>query len=120
VQGFYYMLTGVWPLVSLRSFEAVTGPKRDKWLVQTVGVLVAAIGLVLARAGARGRVTPDISLLAIASAMGLAAIDIVYVRTGTISRVYLLDALGETLLVWGWAAASRRSRRERAAPDRTR
>ncbi|MCI0462876.1 MAG: hypothetical protein L0Z62_38510 [Gemmataceae bacterium] len=27
VQGVYYLLAGVWPLLSLGTFEAVTGPK---------------------------------------------------------------------------------------------
>ena len=44
VQGVYFLLTGVWPLLSIRTFEAVTGPKVDRWLVKTVGLLVAVIG----------------------------------------------------------------------------
>ena len=38
-QGAYFLGTGVWPLVLMPSFESVTGPKVDKWLVRTVGVL---------------------------------------------------------------------------------
>ena len=37
-QGVYFAATGVWPLIDMRSFERVTGPKADKWLVRTVGV----------------------------------------------------------------------------------
>ena len=29
VQGSYYLVTGLWPLVHLASFEAITGPKVD-------------------------------------------------------------------------------------------
>ena len=43
-QGVYYVATGAAPFVSRRAFEAVTGPKREWWLVQTVGGLVTAIG----------------------------------------------------------------------------
>jgi len=75
-QGIYYVATGVWPLVSIRSFEAVTGPKTDRWLVKTVGVLVSVIGLVLVVAGRRRRVTPEATLLAASSAAGLAAIGV--------------------------------------------
>lgn len=39
-QGIYYVASGLWPLLHMRSFEAVTGPKRDKWLVNTVGALI--------------------------------------------------------------------------------
>jgi len=42
-QGLCYPLTGLWPLVSLRSFEKVTGPKADDWLVKTVGALIAVL-----------------------------------------------------------------------------
>jgi hypothetical protein len=34
-QGAYHLVTGVWPLVSMRTFASVTGPKVDKWLVKT-------------------------------------------------------------------------------------
>ena len=53
-QGSYFLLTGVWPLLHMRSFLAVTGPKTDLWLVETVGVLVAAIGAGLLLSAARG------------------------------------------------------------------
>jgi hypothetical protein len=34
-------MTGLWPLVSIGTFQQVTGPKTDLWLVKTVGVLIA-------------------------------------------------------------------------------
>ena len=43
-QGIFYVATGVWPIVHLRSFEAVTGPKLEGWLVKTVGALIAVVG----------------------------------------------------------------------------
>jgi hypothetical protein len=103
-QGGYFALTGLWPLVSMRTFERVTGPKVDRWLVQTVGVLVLAVGASLGLAGARRRVTPELTLLAAGSAAGLAAIDVVYVARRRIAPVYLLDALAEGALLVGWAA----------------
>jgi hypothetical protein len=105
-QGAYYAATGVWSLVHLRSFEAVTGPKADDWLVKTVGVLVTAIGGALARAGLRRRTAPDLVLLAAGSAVGLLGIDVWYAARGRISRVYLLDAVGEAALLAAWAAVS--------------
>src|ERR687897_547956 len=73
LQAIFYIVTGVWPFVSMRSFEAVTGPKVDRWLVKTVGALVAVIGCALALANRR------------------------------ISPVYLLDAIAEIALLAGWA-----------------
>ena len=114
VQAVVNVVTGLWPIVHLRSFEAVTGPKTDGWLVKTVGALVAVNGLVMASAGANKRITPDVVGLAVGQSVSLAAADVVYVSRGRISRVYLLDAVLEVLLVVAWIANWRR-RREQAA-----
>ena len=103
IQGAVYLATGIWPLVSIRTFEWVTGPKVDRWLVKTVGVLVTVIGGVLLLAGARRRLMPETAVLAAGSALGLAGIDLVYSLRGRISKVYLLDAIMEILLAVGWA-----------------
>lgn len=106
-QGAYFVATGVWPLISRRSFEAVTGPKTDFWLAQTVGVLVAAVGGVLLLADRRKRVTPELRVLGIASAGSLGLVDIVFSLRGRISKVYLADALVESALVAAWVAERR-------------
>lgn len=108
VQGGFYVFTGVWALVDLDSFMAVTGPKTDLWLVKTVGALVTVIGGVLLTAGWRRRVTRDILLLGIGAALSLATIDMVYVSAGRISNIYLLDAVAEVGLAIAWALAKRR------------
>ena len=107
-QGLYYLGTGLWALVSIRSFEAVTGPKVDRWLVKTVGVLVSVIGAALMLAGWRRRVAPESAILAAGSAAGLGAIDTVYATKGRIAKIYLLDAVVEVALVAGWVLAARR------------
>lgn len=132
-QGLYYVVTGVWPLVSMRTFVAVTGPKVDGWLVKTVGVLVTVIGAVLVVAGRGRRAVPaEPALLATGSAAGLAGIDTVYALRGRISKIYLLDAAVEVALLAAWAAATltdsgsaprssgaRTTRRSRAVPAAT-
>jgi hypothetical protein len=47
VQGGYYIVTGAAPFVSRRAFEAVTGPKTEWWLVETVGAIVTTVGAAL-------------------------------------------------------------------------
>ena len=110
IQGVFYLATGVWPLLDIVSFQMVTGPKTDLWLVRTVGVLVAVIGVVLLSAGRRRRVTEEIILLAVGSALGLAAIDLIYALSGRISAVYLADAVVEIGLAALWLIARRRAR----------
>ena len=99
LQGWYYLVTGAWPLVWMWSFELVTGRKRDRWLVRTVALLLCAIGASLVRAAGARRVTPEVRLVAAGTAGSLALIDIVYVLRGTLRPVYLLDAVMELLFV---------------------
>ena len=108
IQGVFYLAAGVWPLLDSDSFQLVTGPKTDLWLVRTVGVLVAIIGAVLLQAARRRRITPETVLLAVGSALGLTAIDVIYVTSRIISPIYLADAAVELGLVAGWAIARRR------------
>ena len=108
VQGVFYTATGLWSLVDLDSFMAVTGPKTDHWLVKTVGILVAVIGGVLLLGWRRGAVPDDVVLLAVGCALSLAAIDVVYVSNGTISTIYLLDATAEVGMAVAWILAVRR------------
>jgi hypothetical protein len=110
VQAVFYLATGIWPLLDIVSFQMVTGPKTDLWLVRTVGVLVAVIGAVLLSAARRRRVTEEIVLLAAGSALGLATIDLVYALSGRISAVYLADAAVELGLAALWLLAWRRAR----------
>lgn len=111
VQALYFIVTGIWSLVGIESFQKITGPKVDIWLVKTVGVLVLVIGAVVGLAGLRGTREPEIPMLAVGSAASLAAIDVVYVAQRRIRPVYLLDAIGELALIGWWALSWRASRR---------
>lgn len=111
LQALYFLVTGLWPCLEIRSFQKISGPKTDTWLVKTVGVLVSVIGGVIGVAGMRRRITPEISALAVGSSAGLAAIDIFYSGRGRISRIYLLDALIEALFIVAWGVGSRRQPR---------
>lgn len=98
-QGAYYLATGVWPLIHRRSFEAVTGKKRDFWLAQTVGAITAAVGLTLALAGRRKDASPEIAFLGLGTAAGFAGIDFAYGLTRRISAVYLIDGVLQLAII---------------------
>lgn len=100
IQGIYYLLTGIWPLLHIESFMEVTGPKTDLWLVKTVGVLVIVIGIV--QVTCWKRLSPELKILSIASAIGFMIIDIYFVLADVISGIYLLDAFiqADLLLCW--------------------
>jgi hypothetical protein len=100
----YFVVGGIWSIVGRRSFEAITGPKTDYWLVRTVGGLLTAVGAVIGFAGYRQRLTPEIRWLAVSTSAVLAVIDAISTASGRLRRVYLLDALTNLLLIGGWLA----------------
>ncbi len=108
IQGLYFLATGLWPLIHMESFLWVTGPKTDLWLVRTVGVLVTAVALTILTAAWRGRLTRETAVLAVGSALGLGAIDVIYAGLGVIDRIYLIDAAAEAVLIAAWGFWLRR------------
>jgi hypothetical protein len=115
IHGIYFLVTGLWPLISIRTFQIVTGPKTDLWLVKTVGAVIAVIGLTIlvaalnfspgpeaAAANGTANLNFPIFLLAVASCLALCVVDINYSVKGVISKIYLLDAAIEICLVAGW------------------
>lgn len=105
VQGAYFLITGLWPIFSITTFMAITGPKTDLWLVKTVGAVLAVIGAALLVAGIEAEVGAALVLLAVGSAAALAAVDVIYVSRRVIAPVYLLDAVLEAILIVWWCAA---------------
>ena len=106
--GLFNVAAGLWPLVSMRRFEAVTGPKTDRWLVRTVSGLLVAVGVGQVRTARRAALTGGTAIgletardLGIGTALTLAAIDLVYGGSGRISRAHL----GDVPLELGWLAA---------------
>lgn len=101
-QGLYFFVTGVWPLLHIESFIWISGHKYDIWLVETVGIVLAAVGIVLFSAGINRRINQETFLLATLCAAGLAYVDIYYASIDRILDVYLLDAVAEIILIVLW------------------
>lgn len=105
VQGIYFLVTGIWPWISMRTFLAVTGPKTDLWLVKTVGLILAVIGAVLLYAQLTAAINPPVIFLAIGAAASLVFVEIIYVVKRVISPIYLGDAAAELILIAWWLIA---------------
>jgi hypothetical protein len=95
IQGWFYLLTGLWPVFSMKTFETVTGEKKDKWLVKTAGLLIAGSGIIFIFFND----TKAAMILAMMNAISLSAIDIFYVYRNVIPKIYLLDAIVEVAFV---------------------
>ena len=103
LQTIYYGTTALWPLVHIESFMQVTGPKTDIWLVKTVAVLLLAItASFIAALRYKSYHAPTV-ILAVTCCIALIFVDCVYVFNGTISKVYLADAIAELAFLGVWA-----------------
>ena len=101
LQAAYYAVSGAWPLVSYRSFELVTGRKREPWLVKTVGLLLGVVAVAVA-ADPRGT-SAVTRRVGIGSALVLGAVDVWYAGVRRrISPIYLADAVVETMFIGLW------------------
>jgi hypothetical protein len=119
-QGLYYVPFGLWPLIHINSFMALTGPKNDLWLVETVGALLAVVGAVLLVTGLRHTPSKGVALVGAGIAAVLALLDLAFVSMGSVGNIYLADAAAEGLLALWWTAAHLgpvRARPPRRAPS---
>ena len=105
IQGGFYLITGIWPILNMKSFEKVSGNKNDHWLVKTVGALLIATGGNLLYSASSRKLSKHLKAVVMTQALALTAIDVIYSSKGIISKVYLLDAATELLIVTGWARA---------------
>jgi hypothetical protein len=96
----YLVVTGVWPLLHRRSFEAVTGRKRDFWLVRVVGGLVAVTGFALGVSVLRGHRSREAQALAAGSAAVFSVAD-VWAGLNQ-SRAYFADVPAQALFTPAW------------------
>jgi hypothetical protein len=80
VQGWYYLLGGLWPLAHFRSFAAVAGPKPDRFQTEVTSVLFGAIGAALLVGVRDDKLHPAVHTLAVGSALGTAYADLKHRR----------------------------------------
>jgi hypothetical protein len=114
-QGVFWLAAGLWPLVHLPSLEAVTGRKKEKWLVRSIASLMTVVGASLLLAGRRGRegVGRETVAVGVGAALALGTADVVYTACGRIAKTYLFDAVAQAAILCGWAATySRKPRRD--------
>lgn len=99
-QGIYYLITALWAIIHIKSFEKVTGPKTDHWLVYTVAGMIVCSSLVFLSASIGPfPVSKEVLILAFSNAFVLAFIDIAFSLKNIIRKIYLLDAAAEISLI---------------------
>jgi hypothetical protein len=106
-QGAFNVVGGLWPLLHLRSFEWVFGPKSDEWLQMTTGGLLASAGAAQLAAATDPQGPAHARRVGLGTAVTLLAVDLVYVPKGRIRPTYLLDAAMQTGWITAWLRAAR-------------
>jgi hypothetical protein len=101
-QSLYFGVTGAWPLVHYSSFERVTGRKRERWLVESVGGLLTATAVGLALAAREPRPRGETVAVSVGSALTLGTVDGVYLARGRLSPVYGVDMLAQFAFLAAW------------------
>lgn len=96
VQGSYYLLTGVWPIVHLESFEAVTGPKDSIFLLHMVSALIIIVAITLL-VSLRNEKTVSILFLAVGTPLSFMSIELFY--RAQIRWVYFIDFAIEAIIL---------------------
>jgi hypothetical protein len=109
-QGAFNIVTGLWPWVSMQTFELVLGPKVDHWLVRAVANLLIVTGIAEVTTPDDPAALRQTRKAGIGVAAALTAIDAIYVPRRRISRMYVLDAAGHLFWIAAWLAAARRER----------
>ncbi|HEX2616517.1 MAG TPA: hypothetical protein VHL57_03190 [Flavobacteriales bacterium] len=112
LHGAYLLFGGLWPMLHMASFEAVTGPKSDHWLVRSVGGILIVVGATLFAEARRSSWSKGVVLIAMGVSFVLGVVAVVTSILGRIWPVYLLDAALHLAFVAAWTILLR-SRAER-------
>lgn len=103
IQGIYFFITLVWPVIHIESFMWVTGWKTDIWLVKTVSALLLPYSLICFWIAFNQKsISSLIILTMLTTGLGLATVEIYYYLNGTIRWVYFVDALLQLVFIIWW------------------
>ena len=101
-QGIYYFSTAVWPLAHLRSFEWVTGNKKEHWLVYTVSLLILSSSLVFLYSSLLvPSISDEVKLLSLSNSLFLGFVSIYFPLKRVIRKIYFGDGVVEILIFAG-------------------
>lgn len=109
-QGVFYVITGLWPIIHLRSFERITGRRREGWLAKAMGGMITAVGAALIVGSLESKAPRSLRVLGMGSALALGLADLVFATRGRkAQKAYLADAVAEGAAFTGWVIAKPRA-----------
>ena len=98
----YILLTAIWPLIDIESFMEVTGPKRDAWLVKTVGALLIPVAASLYTYLILETDPMPAIVLGLLTALAFVTIDFYYALNDVIPDIYLADGAAQVIFSIAW------------------
>ena len=108
-QGTYVLVGALWPLLSMASFEEVTGNKRDEWLVRSVaGILLVLGSLLVHDAFFHRHIARTLRIMASGISLVLGVVALFSSLSGRVSWLYLPDGVIHIAFAVGWILLARR------------
>jgi peptidoglycan/LPS O-acetylase OafA/YrhL len=91
VQGCYYLLTGIWPLVHFNSFADAVALAINPFQAQVFGAVIAVVGGSLIEAGRRGPPAAATTALGIAVAGAIAMVSLLWLPRQSATSALWID-----------------------------
>lgn len=98
VQGTYYILTGLWPLIHFSSFSRAVALPMNPFQAQTFGAVLVIIGAHLLETARRDYPGASATLLGIAVAGAIAVVDLVWLPRLAVPSALWGDLLAEVAI----------------------
>lgn len=103
IQGIYFFITLIWPIIHIESFMWLTGWKTDIWLVKTVSALLLPYTIICFWIALDRKLISSLTILVMTiTGLSLATVEIYYYLNGTIRWVYFVDALLQLIFIVWW------------------
>jgi hypothetical protein len=109
LQGWYYVIAGLWAASGLSTLQAPTLPGfgfTQMWEIRVIGSVIALIGVVLIRASKRNESVAEVSFVAIATALVLGILELVLLLNDQLPMTFLIDAGMQLGFLFWWAVAT--------------
>lgn len=104
--GLYLLVGGLWPLLYMQGFEAVTGPKVEHFLVRSIALILLLTAANLFTQLDKPRVEQSATVMAAGVSLILGLVGIISAAGGWVWPIYFIDGGVHTLFALSWVALS--------------